>query len=45
MGVVKQMETAVLAASDKNSDKKSGPFSRELTALYTNTTLIALVIK
>ena len=37
VGVVKQMETAALKAS---SDKKSGPFTRELTALYTKTTLI-----
>lgn len=37
VGVVKQMETAALKAA---SDKKSGPFTRELTALYTKTTLI-----
>lgn len=37
VGVVKQMETAALKAV---SDKKSGPFTRELTALYTKTTLI-----
>ena len=37
VGVVKQMETAALKAA---SDKRSGPFTRELTALYTRTTLI-----
>ena len=37
VGVVKQTETAALKAA---SDKKSGPFSRELTALYTKTTLL-----
>ena len=37
VGVVKQTETAALKAA---SDKKSGPFSRELTALYTRTTLL-----
>lgn len=37
MGVVKQTETAALKAV---SDKKSGPFTRELTALYTRTTLL-----
>lgn len=37
VGVVKQMETAALKAA---SDKRSGPFTRELTALYTSTTLI-----
>ena len=37
MGVVKQTETAALKAA---SDKKSGLFSRELTALYTRTTLL-----
>ena len=37
VGVVKQTETAALKAA---SDKKSGPFSRELTGLYTRTTLL-----
>ena len=37
VGVVKQMETAALKAA---SERKSGPFTRELTALYTKTTLI-----
>ena len=37
VGVVKQTETAALKAV---SDRKSGPFSRELTALYTRTTLL-----
>ncbi len=37
VGVVKQTETAALKAA---SDKKSGPFSRELTALYTQSTLL-----
>lgn len=37
VGVVKQTETAALKAA---SEKKSGPFSRELTALYTRTTLL-----
>ena len=37
VGVVKQMETAALKAA---SDRRSGPFTRELTALYTRTTLI-----
>ena len=37
VGVVKQMETAALKAA---SDNRSGPFTRELTALYTRTTLI-----
>ena len=37
VGVVKQMETAALKAA---SDRKSGPFSRELTSLYTRTTLL-----
>ena len=37
MGVVKQTETAALKAA---SEKKSGPFTRELTALYTRTTLL-----
>ena len=37
VGVVKQMETAALKAA---SDKKSGPFSRQLTGLYTRTTLL-----
>jgi DNA mismatch repair ATPase MutS len=37
VGVVNQMETAALKAA---SDKRSGPFTRELTALYTRTTLI-----
>ena len=37
VGVVKQMETAALKAT---SDRKSGPFTRELAALYTKTTLI-----
>ena len=32
VGVVNQTETAALKAT---SDKKSGPFSRELSALYT----------
>ena len=40
VGVVKQMETAALKAA---SDKKSGPFTRELTALYTRTTLIGKI--
>ena len=34
---MKQTETAALKAA---SDRKSGPFSRELTALYTRTTLL-----
>ena len=34
---MKQTETAALKAA---SEKKSGPFSRELTALYTRTTLM-----
>ena len=38
MGVVNQAETAALKAA---SSKKSGPFSRELTALYTKTTFNA----
>ena len=37
VGVVKQTETAALKAA---SDKKSGPFTRKLTALYTRTTLL-----
>lgn len=37
VGVVKQTETAALKAA---GDNKSAPFSRELTALYTKTTLI-----
>ncbi len=37
VGVVKQMETAALKAAGSN---KSGPFSRQLTALYTRSTLI-----
>lgn len=37
VGVVKQVETAALKAI---SEKKSGPFTRKLTALYTKTTLI-----
>ena len=37
VGVVKQMETAALKAA---SDRRTGPFTRELTALYTRTTLI-----
>ena len=37
VGVVKQVETAALKAV---SEKKSGPFTRKLTALYTRTTLI-----
>ena len=41
VGVVKQMETAALKAA---SEKKSGPFTRELTALYTKTTLIGKFI-
>ena len=40
VGVVKQMETAALKAA---SDKRSGPFTRELTALYTMTTLIGKI--
>ena len=37
VGVVKQTETAALKAT---SDRKSGPFTRELAAVYTKTTLI-----
>ena len=37
MGVVKQTETAALKAA---SDKKAGPFSWELTSLYTRATLL-----
>ena len=37
VGVVKQTETAALKAA---SEQRSGPFSRELTALYTRTTLL-----
>ena len=37
VGVVKQTETAALKAA---SDKKAGPFSRELTSLYTRATLL-----
>lgn len=37
MGVVKQTETAALKAAGSN---KSAPFERELTALYTRSTLI-----
>ena len=37
VGVVKQMETAALKAA---GDNKSAPFTRELTALYTKSTLI-----
>ena len=37
VGVVKQTETAALKAV---SDKKSGTFSRQLTALFTRTTLL-----
>ncbi|KAL5477925.1 hypothetical protein EMCRGX_G024782 [Ephydatia muelleri] len=37
VGVAKQMETAALKAV---SDNRSGPFARELTALYTRTTLL-----
>lgn len=37
VGVVKQTETAALKAMGSN---KSAPFSRELTALYTKSTLI-----
>ena len=40
VGVVKQMETAALKAA---SERKSGPFTRELTALYTKTTLIGRI--
>ena len=42
VGVVKQTETAALKAA---SEKKSGPFSRELTALYTRTTLLGPDVK
>ena len=35
--MAKQMETAALKAA---SDNRSGPFARELTALYTRTTLL-----
>lgn len=42
VGVVKQTETAALKAV---SEKKSGPFSRELTALYTRTTLLGPDVK
>ena len=42
VGVVKQTETAALKAA---SDKKAGPFSRELTALYTRTTLLGPDVK
>ena len=35
--MAKQMETAALKAV---SDNRSGPFARELTALYTRTTLL-----
>ena len=41
VGVVKQVETAALKAV---SEKKSGPFTRKLTALYTKTTLIGKYI-
>lgn len=37
VGVVKQTETVHLKAAGSN---KSGPFTRELTALYTKSTLI-----
>ena len=40
VGVVKQMETAALKAA---SDNKSGPFTRELTELYTRSTLIGIL--
>lgn len=36
MGVVKQTETAALKACGEN---KSGPFTRQLTAMYTKSTL------
>lgn len=39
---MKQTETAALKAV---SEKKSGPFSRELTALYTKTTLLGPDVK
>ena len=37
VGVVKQTETAALKAA---SSKRTGPFTRELTALYTRATLL-----
>ena len=37
VGVVKQTETAALKAA---GDNKGGPFTRELSALYTKSTLI-----
>lgn len=37
VGVVKQTETAALKAAGSN---KTGPFTRELTAVYTRTTLL-----
>ena len=37
VGVVKQMETAALKAA---GDNRSQPFTRQLTALYTRSTLI-----
>jgi len=37
VGVVKQMETAALKAA---GDNRSAPFTRQLTALYTKSTLI-----
>ena len=39
VGVVNQTETAAIKAM---SDKKSQPFARELTALYTPTTFITV---
>ena len=36
VGVVKQTETAALKACGEN---KSGPFTRQLTAMYTKSTL------